>query len=167
MAYSYKLIEAKTLGSAVSSVTFNSIGSTYTDLNVLCSIRGSTDGDSIYVQFNGNTSSYSVRQIYGNGTSANSNTPGQTNYGTIGYTTTVTASTFGNLSVYVPNYAGSNNKSYSADSVQEANLTSTVYCNLVAGLWSNSAAITSLTIGCGTGNLETNSTFYLYGISKS
>jgi len=166
MAYSYKLIEAKTLGSTAASITFNSIPQTYTDLNVLCSIRGSTNGDGIYVQFNGNTSSYSVRQLFGDGSSVASNTPGQTNYGTIGYTTTVTSNTFGNLSIYVPNYTSSNNKSYSADSVQEANQTQ-AYMNLVAGLWSNSSAITSLTIACQVGNLETNSTFYLYGIKSS
>ena len=166
MSTNMELIETKTVGSAVSSVTFSGIGSTFTDLYVLCSIRGSVDGDTIYVQFNGNTSSYSVRQIYGTGATAASNTPGQTNYGTIGYTTTITASTFGNLFLYVPNYAGSNNKSFSADSVQEANTASTVYSNLVAGLWSNSAAITSLTIGCASGNLETNSTVSLYGISN-
>ena len=166
MANTYTLIEAKTLGSATANITFSAIPSTYTDLSVLCSVRGSIDGDSIYVQFNGNTTSYSVKQLFGDGSSAASNTPGQTNYGTIGYTTTITSNTFGNLSVYVPNYTGSNNKSYSADSVQEANQTQ-AYMNLVAGLWSNSSAITSLTIGCGSGNLQTNSTFYLYGISKT
>jgi hypothetical protein len=166
MANTYTLIEAKTLGSTTSTITFSSIPQTYTDINVLCSVRGSTDGDGIYVQFNGNTSSYSVIQLFGTGTTAPSNTPSQTNYGTIGYTTTVTGNTFGNLSLYVPNYTGSNNKSYSANSVQEANQTQ-AYMNLVAGLWSNSSAITSLTIGCSVGNLETNSTFYLYGIKNS
>ena len=38
---------------------------------------------------------------------------------------------------------------------------------LTAGLWSNTAAITSITITSGGVNLAQYSTFYLYGIKNS
>jgi hypothetical protein len=166
MAYSFKLIEAKSLGSNTASIEFTSIPSTYTDLLVMCSLRSSVDGDGIYLKFNGSTSSYSHRMLTGSGSAASSQTPGQTDKGALGYTTTTTASTFGNLSVYIPNYTSSNNKSWSADGVQEANATA-AYMNMVAGLWSNTSAITSLTVLTDNGVMQTNSSFYLYGISNS
>jgi len=76
-----------------------------------------------------------------------------------------TASTFGNGQVYIPNYAGSNNKSTSADTVSEDNAT-LAYSALTAGLWSNTAAITSITIAAVT-NFAQYSTAYLYGISNA
>jgi hypothetical protein len=168
MANTYTLINSNTVGSGgAASVTFSSIPATYTDLLVVASARSSVDGDTIYLRFNSNTSSYSARQLFGSGASASSNTPGETDIGICGYTTTTTASTFGNLSVYVPNYASSNNKSWSCDSVQEANVTSTVYSNLVAGRWANTAAITAFTMGAKTGSFNQYSTFYLYGIKNS
>jgi len=148
------------------TITFSSIPSTYTDLVIKASLRASVDGDGITMRFNGSTSGYSVRQIYANGSSATSNTPGQTDFATIGYTTTITASTFGNMEIYIPNYAGSTNKSISADSVQEANQTF-AYSNLVAGLWSNSAAITSIALSTQSGSWNQYSTATLYGIKKN
>jgi hypothetical protein len=47
--------------------------------------------------------------------------------------------------MYIPNYAGSSNKSVSIDAVTENNATA-AEANLVAGLWSSTAAITSITL---------------------
>ena len=72
-------------------------------------------------------------------------------------TTSQTSSTFSSHSVYIPNYAGSNNKSTSSDNASENNAT-TAYIYLMAGLWSNSAAITSIAIteeGAATGSRHT------------
>ena len=167
MPANYTLIEKITVGAGgASSVTFSGIPQTgYTDLVVKASLRASVDGDGITMRFNGSTFGYSSRQLFGTGSSANSNTPSQTDFATVGYTTTVTSNTFGNLEVYIPNYTSSNNKSISNDSVQEANQTQ-AYSNLVASLWSNSAAITSITMGTQSGSFNVNSTFYLYGVAK-
>ena len=80
---------------------------------------------------------------------------------------TATASTFGNGDIYIPNYAGSNYKSASADTVSENNA-STGYDDMTAGLWSNTAAITSIAISSFTSStIIQYSTFYLYGIKNS
>jgi len=75
-----------------------------------------------------------------------------------------TASTFGNGEYYIPNYTSSNYKSVSADAVSENNNT-TAYARLTAGLWSNTAAITSIRLTPDTGTAwVTNSTATLYGV---
>jgi len=155
------------LGAA--SIDFSSIPSTYTDLCVKVSTRLSTGNfPNVRVQFNGNTSSYSHRILFGSGSAAGSYTG--TNDG-IDYNTddalSQTASTFSNSDIYIPNYAGSNNKSISADAVSENNATA-AYALLTAGLWSNSAAITSLKIYSGSGqSFAQYSTAVLYGIKNS
>jgi hypothetical protein len=78
---------------------------------------------------------------------------------------TATSSTFGNGELYIPNYAGSQNKSSSADVVPEENAVGT-YMSLVANLWSNSAAINQITLTAD-GNLAQHSTATLYGIKKN
>jgi hypothetical protein len=78
-----------------------------------------------------------------------------------------TASTFGNASIYIPNYASSNNKSFSGDSVAETNGTTTEM-GLDANLWSDSTAISSFQIYPGDGSLWLQySSAYLYGIKNS
>jgi len=74
-----------------------------------------------------------------------------------------TASTFASGEMYIPNYAGSNSKSFSADSVQETNA-SLAYSYLIAGLWSDSSAINSIALTPLTGNFAQHSTATLYGI---
>ena len=80
-----------------------------------------------------------------------------------------TASTFASTEVYIPNYAGSNNKSISADGATEGNTANTLLV-MTAGLWSSSAAITSITLEPWQSiafNFLENSTAYLYGVSNA
>ena len=82
-------------------------------------------------------------------------------------TDSATANTFGNFDFYIPNYAGSTNKSASGDAVSENNA-SLAYQSLSANLWSNTAAINAISIAPVNGTLFTQySTATLYGISKS
>jgi len=168
---SMTLISTVTLGSNTASIDFTSIAATYTDLVVKFSGRTASTSNLIDVsmRFNGSTSGYSHRNLYGTGSSVASSS----NYGGTGllYIGTVskglwTANTFGNTEIYIPNYSGSTNKSASVDSVSEANQ-SEAYQFLVAGLWSNTAAITSISIFQNGGDLlATGSTASLYGILK-
>jgi hypothetical protein len=152
------------------SIEFTSIPATYTDLILKYSLRTArTDTVSaLRLTFNNSATSYSNRMIEGNGASAASYTGGST-FIDLGYApaATATASTFNNHELYIPNYAGSTNKSVSIDAVQENN-TTTAYANLIAGLWSDSAAITSIKVVPSTAvNFVQYSTASLYGISKS
>jgi hypothetical protein len=160
-----------TVGSGgVSSVTFSAIPQVYTDLVIKGSVRDTDSGstaDNIYLRFNGSSSGYSEKTLTGTGAAANSYS--QSSIGQIDYFASnsggTTANTFNNFEIYIPNYSGSNNKSVSLDSVNETNATN-AYSYLTAGLWSNTAAITSITISIGTGtyNLAQYSTLTLYGV---
>ena len=168
MTTTMQLIAKQTVGANnASSVTFSNIPQTYTDLKLVISARGTTSGtsESIRVLPNGSSSSLTYVQLQGTGSAAFSGT------GTYWYlgempANSATSSTFGSADIYIPNYTGSNNKSANSDNVQENN-TSTAYANLNALLWSNTAAITSLTIQPNSNNFVEYSTFYLYGISNS
>lgn len=153
-----------TVGSGgAANIDFSSIPSTYTDLNLVLSLRP-TSQDSVYLSFNGSTSSFTARFVEGSGASASSGSA--TRY--VAFPLTATASTFSSSSIYIPNYAGSNNKSYSIDSVSEANQ-ATAYADLIAGLWSSTSAINQITISLATGGntFVQYSTANLYGIKKN
>lgn len=163
-----ELITSVTVGSGgASSVTLPATGTipqTYTDLKIVASVRGtaSTVNQSYTVTFNGSsTTGLTMKRVYGNGASAASDS----NTTLEGVGSTATASTFSNDEIYIPNYAGSNNKSFSVDNVGENNAT-TAYALLQAGLRSNTDAITSIVLTSSAGNFAEGSTFYLYGISN-
>jgi hypothetical protein len=167
MATTYTLIDKSILGSSQSSVSFTSIPQTYTDLVLKVSLRNTTSMGLVYFSFNSNTSNRSSLLLFGSGSSPGSATFDNTDprvfiQNESGYT----ANSFGNGEMYIPNYAGSNYKSFSADSVQETNGT-TAYSYLSAGLWSNTSAITSITLSNYSGSFDTGSSFYLYGIKNS
>jgi hypothetical protein len=159
-----KLIATQTLTSAQPSITFSDIPQNFTDLYALISIRLTSTGGptgGAFIRFNGNTSNYSMRRIYGNGSGAFSDTDTSININQVG--STATANTFGSTSFYIPNYTSSVAKSASNDDVSENNATSAIQL-LGASLWNNTAAITSLSVeGIGT-TLVAGSTASLYGI---
>ena len=65
-----KAIATTTLGSAASTITFNSIPATYTNLRLVLVCK-MTANAGVYVRFNNdNTSTYSWVGLYGDGTSA-------------------------------------------------------------------------------------------------
>jgi hypothetical protein len=78
-----------------------------------------------------------------------------------------TASTFGSIETYIPNYVGPTTKSFSSSSAQETN-GATARIDVIAGLWSNTSVITSIALSPRGGTtLVTGSSFYLYGITKA
>jgi hypothetical protein len=157
-------IQTVTVGSGgAASIDFTSIPQTYTDLKIVISGRSSsTPAEGMYIAFNGSTSNFSGRYLIGDGANASSGVLARyvgSIFGAVG-----TANVFNNTEVYIPNYTSSNNKSFSVDNVAENNAT-TGYQNLIAGLWSSSSAITSISITC-TGFTQ-HTTATLYGISRT
>jgi hypothetical protein len=169
MPDNYFLLERIELNASAASVTFSNIPqSGYTDLKVVFSGRNSVNSTGLAINFNGNTSGYSYRRLWADGSSANSGSGSSLTLmeGILGLSqNNYTASTFGNVEVYIPNYTSSTNKSVSIDAVTENNATGS-FTELYAGLWSNSAAITSILFTpADSGNFVANSTFSLYGLA--
>jgi len=174
MPNTYTLIASNTVGAGgAASITFSSIAATYTDLLIKLSGRGTDAAARVvpYFRFNGSSSSYSAIRLYGQDSSTTGSAANE------GGTTAIysnrmpaagaTSNTFGNLEFYIPNYAGSNYKSSSSESATENNSSTSWNLSMVAGLWSNTAAITSITITPDAGNFAQYSTAYLYGIKNS
>lgn len=156
---------AKVAGSGgVASFDFTSIPGTYTDLVLKLSGRATSTGGWVLVTFNGTSSNLSGRYIYANP----NNAPVSGTSVPLIYTNTTssTASTFSSGELYIPNYAGSTNKSMSIDTINENNATPTDML-LQAALWSDTAAITRITLTPNAGLLAEHSTAYLYGVSNA
>lgn len=171
MANTYTLIASSVVGSGgASTIDFTSIPSTYTDLLIFASVRDNAAqiNEDLLLRFNGSSSSYTNKNLYGSGSATGSNSPFTDKiYGGAIPGANSTASSFSNNVIYIPNYAGSSYKSVSVDAVQENNAT-TAYMNLLAGLWSNTAAITSISLfPTPSANFVQYSTAYLYGIKNS
>jgi hypothetical protein len=168
MANTYNLIEAKTLSSTTTTVSFTSIPATYTDLLFSISARSSraTQADNIYIGFNSSTSNFTAKGLIGVGTSGTDNVSAQPRFIAPTNADAATASTFGNVNLYIPNYTSSNYKSYFVDGVSEDNA-GVAFATLTAGLWSDAAAITSVEFTLQIANYLSGSTFYLYGIKKN
>ena len=169
MAVTHKLIQTITVGVAgQASIEFTSIPQTYTDLLVVLSLRTNQAAvsDDIEIQFNTLTTNRSSRTLFGSGTVATSNSSASAIYCTANGATS-TASVFSSVGVYIPNYTGSTNKSLSIDNVYEQNATGG-FQGLSAGLWSSTAAITSVKfISAYSSTIQQFSSASLYGIKNS
>jgi len=179
MAQNYVLLERIELNASAASVTFSNIPqSGYTDLKIVMSLRSdnsSVGTEQLLYQFNSATSGYSAKSLY----TYSSGTPSSTNTTTLTKSSVVwgrigdgevplnstTANTFSNTEMYIPNYTSSNYKSFSTESVAENNSSSYTELELQAGLWSNTAAITSISFALYNGNIAQYSTFSLYGLA--
>ena len=170
------LIASNTVGSGgVSSVTFSSIPSTYTDLKIVVSSKSSYTGsyyDNMLMTFNGVGSDYSFLRFIG--INGGTSTDGPFTSQSVIYTGeldasggSITSNTFSNNEIYIPNYTTSNYKSISIDKTLENNSSSNYILGFVAGLWSNTSAISSITFTNASGSFVQYSTFYLYGVNNS
>ena len=159
-----QVIEHIEVGSGgAASIEFTSISAGHTDLYLSLSLRQSagSEGAGFSFRLNGSTLNFSQRRLYGTGSSAVTDT-GAESLWVVG--NGATANTFSNSSIYIPNYASSSAKSYSNDGVSENNA-STAFQAIVAGLWNDTNAITSLGIYCTAGSFVQYSSATLYGIT--
>jgi hypothetical protein len=168
MPATYDRIEAKTLGSNTTTVSFTSIPSTYTDLVLVC-VPAAQDADfnALQMRFNNDTSAlYSYTFLRGNGSTATSSrSSGDTR---IYITQFALNSAVGdqNIIVQVQNYANTSiNKTILARSNRaSSSLEATV------GLYRSTSAINRVDIetsAVGLNQLKTGSTFTLYGIKAA
>ncbi len=97
--------------------------------------------------------------------SANGLTGGRTGEGFIPGSQ-ATASTFSNAEWYIPNYRSAVAKSWSIDAVGETNGTSPLGMEIIAGLWTGTDAITSITMTGADGLFVQFSSATLYGVTR-
>jgi hypothetical protein len=163
-------IYTQTVGSGgAASVSFNSIPQGYTDLVVKMSVASVYSGgyDSLGMYFNGSQANESNTNLQGNGSSASSQ---RSTYRSIALINSIGfggANVFSNGEIYIPNYAGANYKQVIVDLVAENNGT-TGFQYMTSMLWSQTAAITSLSFDTATSgqNIAQYSKFSLYGVLR-
>jgi hypothetical protein len=158
MAATYEPIQSQTLSSTATSINFNSIPQTYTDLILVTNNLYSSGSGYGYLQFNSNSSGYSRTEMFGTGTN-----PAQT--ARFSNLIPFTLGDFGCLcTVYIQNYTDSTRYKpvfYRAGNGDGLTLAS-------GGLWQNNNAINSIQIiAYTTAVWAANSTFTLYGIKAA
>lgn len=165
------LIETKTVGSGgAGTIDFTSIPATFTDLKVVLSTRADVadDWQNLFVAINGSSTNFTRRELYdynqGAGEVIGSSNATTGHFGS-GTQNNTTVNTFGITKGYFPNYAGSNNKVYSVESIVENNSSQTIR-KIIAGQWASTSAITSLSFSNTSGNFKQYSSASLYGIKK-
>jgi hypothetical protein len=176
MPNTFTKIASISVGSGgISDLDFTSIPSTYTDLQLCLSIRtlsATYQIDQIKLRFNGSaTAVYNYRDLTASSAGASSGGAASQDYMFFGNAPRpqATASTFNNTSLYISNYASSNNKSTSSDSVAVSNGSGDYwYLRLSPGLWANTSAINRITVYSGdSGGFAQYSEADLYGIKNS
>jgi hypothetical protein len=161
MPKTYEPIATQTLGSATATVTFSSIPGTYTDLILIANVKR-TAGSDIEIQLNGDTgSNYSFTYLYGTGSATGSGRASDQTKGNIGYSGTTSFTT---QIVQFMNYSNTTtNKTFiGRNSPADAGDVSTL-----VNLYRSTSAITSILLDPNSGNLDTGSTFTLYGIKSA
>jgi hypothetical protein len=164
MAFTYSKLAEVTVGSGgAAAIDFTNIPQNYDDLKIVFSTRDNNgqSQNGIFVSINGSTANFTNRYLLGSGSAASSGSIARF----LGYSpgAGATASTFSNGELYFPNYRSSNNKSFSADNVQETNA-STAYMVMTAHLLSQTAAIISISLIADSANFVQHSTATLYGV---
>jgi hypothetical protein len=160
MAATYTPIASITLGANSSSVTFNSIPQTYTDLILVASVVGSSTASYSLLTLNSNTgANYSRSYMIGFGTTV---TGGRDSNATsfAGLDIPATGSTPYNGTYNFLNY--SNTTTFKTTLLREN--AGTAHIALHASLFRSTSAITTITLTPNANSYGTGSTFNLYGI---
>ena len=161
-------IYTQTVGAGgANTVTFNNIPQFYTDLQIKMSLRTDevANETQIFILLNGSSSNFSQTRLYGTGSATGSE---RSSFSRIGSADSAsnTSNTFSSNELYIPNYTSSNYKQIITDNVLENNATFAIQA-MHSVLWSNTAAITSLSIQAfGTVKFVQYSTISLYGIIR-
>ena len=162
------LLETIALTQSAASVTFDNLPTSgYTDLKIVMSVRTTVSGnptDFASLRINGASTSISSRNLYGNGSSAASDSASAVDVLAVG--DGATANTFSNAEVYITNYRSTTTyKSISIDAVNENNATLS-YAGISAALYASNTAITSVGFVPYYGSpFAAGSTFSLYGVA--
>jgi hypothetical protein len=148
-----------TLNGTDSSITFDSIPSTYRDLVAVINTDSSTQAD-LYLRFNGDTGN-NYNRVTGQGTGSVASYNSSTN------AAFMRLNGNGDLATDFSQNAIIQVMDYSATDKHKSVLSrtnSTHGVDMTAGRWASTNAVTSVTIYPSTGSFESGSTFSLFGI---
>lgn len=166
-APTYDQIAWTSLGTSAATITLSSIPSTYTDLVIV--LTGKTGGaDSPRLYFNSDTASnYSSRTLYGNGSSAGSQSfQNATNGFLINSQDVFNSTNPATVTVNIQNYAGSTYKTSLCQVAGDNNGSGATGASV--GLWRSTAAINSITFRTSNGqSYSTGTTVAIYGIKAA
>lgn len=164
MASTYEPIATTTLSSN-GSISFTSIPGTYTDLRVVLTALGSTNGATPYLRFNTDTgTNYSSTCIYGDGTSAGSNAYTSAN-SIYNFSFGMRTATPFMYTFDIFSYAGSTYKTALGTYNEDNN--GSGYSTRLVGLWRSTSAITTVGLSASTGSFAAGTTATLYGIKAA
>ena len=159
----YESISTVTVGTATSSISFTSIPSDYTHLQIRAMPLMSASDTQIDMQLNSDTATnYSRHTLYGNGSAAQVLSGSNTSVMIIGWN----AASYTNAGAFVTDildYANTS-KYKTIRSLSGCDANGGGYAMLHSGSWRNTNAITAITIKTGSGNFNQYSSFALYGI---
>ena len=159
-------IATTTVGTAVSSITFSSIPSTYRHLQIRVMVNPSF-GDDLRLQLNGDTTAANYYTHYLVGTGSAASASGASTYYSglgLGYNDAALASSFGVHIIDILDYANTS-KNTTVRTLRGADYNTSGQITLLSGLWMNTAAVSSIVIANrGGANMTQYSSFALYGV---
>jgi len=163
----YDSIATTTLGTAASSVTFSSIPSTYTHLQVRAltsNARYATSSAALYLNSDTTAANYRNHYLFGSGSSAAAGTDGNSaGNGVMGNAMSTGPAVW---VIDLLDYANTNkNKTIRLLNGYDANGSGYVWYG--SNLWMNTAAVNTFTITAGVGSFAQYSQFALYGVKGS
>lgn len=166
----YEKIQTNTLSSAQSDLTFTSISGSYTDLIIIVNAGCSSNGDVLYMQFNGDTSTnYSNTVMFGGGSTATSDRSSGVTYISLSQGAGLgTGASAYNCISQINNYSNATTFKtvLTRNNIPSAGLYPAT--EFRGSLWrATPAAITSIRFYTSAGNIVAGSTFTLYGIAAA
>jgi hypothetical protein len=165
MPKTYEPIATQTLGSATASVTFSSIPGTYTDLVLVTNVKGISGTTDLVCRLNGDTgTNYSWTALSADGSSVYSERVSNFSRGFLEYVAYIGSALNANSITSFMNYANTTtNKTF----LSRGNNAS-FGTGAVVNMWRSTSAITSILVYLDNStNLDTGSTFTLYGIKAA
>lgn len=168
MPITYEPIQTYTLSTSASTITFNSIPATYTDLRLIVVAKATFDTDGIRLRFNNNTgTNYSWTNLRANGgTVASSAATNQNSLAFLGQTG-------GGISNTVPSFGSADIFNYAADIFKtvliedNTNRGASGDLSRFVGLYRSTTALSRIDLFEVSGDLPSGVTATLYGIKNA
>jgi hypothetical protein len=154
------------------TITFSSIPSTYTSLQVRFMAKstfGSDNANQVRVRFNGDTAAnYTFHNVYGDGSTTGTEGAASQTYSQLRFLAPSTSANILGVGIMdVQQYASTSNYKtlrYFGGTDTNGNASIVSPAILGSGLWMSTSAITSISFICSALNWTTDTTFALYGI---